>query len=208
MPLDERFDRWQFDPMRDGLDILPNTPPEFDNDGDLRDDGNGDESIADDSQLSMYRSIVTNSTAFQWLIRRVHRETILTASVASKMHAIATQIRQTLYSQRQNRLVSGTKGPPTCSIVFKSDWDPLSFTVQQEYAEEPDDAIEAAIVLVQGENEITEAMTCAEYLSRTWPLLGEDFMELVRHVVRSEAGLRCSSQSIVRIRVEGLLSDI
>lgn len=208
MLLDEIFDRWQVDPVTDDPDIdptlqtLPDTQQYFDDEGDDVDgDGDGDKSREDDSQLSMYRSIITNSTAFQWLVRRVHRETSLTASEANKMHAIATQIRQALYSQRQNRLISSRKGPPTCSMVLKSDWDPLAFIARQEYAEEPGDAIEEAIVLVQGVNEDTEAMPCAEYLSRTWPLFGEYFMELVRHVVLSEPGLRYSSQSIVRIRV-------
>jgi len=105
------------------------------------------------------------------------------------MRAIATQIRQALYSQRQNRL------------LFKSDWNPQAFVDQQEYAEEPGNAIEAAIVLVQGENGDTEAKTCREYLSRTWPLSGEEFMALVRHVVGSEPGLRCSSQPVICIRV-------
>jgi hypothetical protein len=212
IPLNELIDRWQVDPVTDDLDVNPTLQTHLytsqwsdeegdDFDGDDEVDGNDDRSGKDDSQLSMYRRIVDNSTAFQWLLHRVHRETSLTASEANKMHAIATQIRQAMYSQRQNRLVSSSKGPPTCFMVFKSDWDPLAFIAQQGFAEEPGDAIEEAIVLVQGANEYTEAMPCAEYLSRTWPLLGDVFMELVRHVVLSKSGLRYSSESMLRIRV-------
>lgn len=196
MSLDEIFGRWQMNPaMDDPNSVTPQPAPDaqFLNDDD---DDNRDEISEDDSRSSTYRNTVANSTAFRWLLCRVHRETSLTSSEseASTMHAIATQIRQILYSRRENRLISSKIGPPTCSMVFRSDWDPLAFVSKQEYTEEPDDAVEGAIVIVQGANGDAEAMTCSEYLSRTWPLFGEDFMRLVKHVVRSTRDLRCSGK--------------
>ncbi|KAI4714339.1 hypothetical protein J4E89_000018 [Alternaria sp. Ai002NY15] len=197
MVLDEKLERWQVDPMADVPDILPDMQQYFDDEGDDV-DLEGANSGVYDLRLAMYRNAITTSTAFQWLVRRVDRETSLTTSEANKMHAIASQIRQALYAQRQNRVISSLNGPPKCSMVFKSNWNPLAFVSQQEYAEEPDDAIEGAIVIVQGVNGDTETMSCAEYLGRTWPLLGENLMALVRHVVMGEPGLRYSSQSTVQ----------
>jgi hypothetical protein len=110
------------------------------------------------------------------------------------MRAISTQIRQILYSRRENRLVSSQKGPPKCSVVFQSDWEPLAFVRDQKYKEEPEDAIERAIVVVQDANGDVEAMPCSEYVGRTWPLFGEHFMGVVKHTVRSKPSLRCSGE--------------
>jgi hypothetical protein len=189
---------WQVDQAQDDPNSATPQPspdaPFLDNEVQSDDDDDGDKASVEDSRPSTYRNIVANSTAFRWLLCRVHRETSLTSSEASTMHAIATQIRKILYSRQENRLVSSKRRPPTCSMVFQSDWDPLAFVGDQEYTEEPEDAIEGAIVIVQGVNRDAEAMPCSEYLSRTWPLLGEDFMRLVKHVVRSTPDLRCSGK--------------
>lgn len=166
----------------------------FMDDVDQLDSEDNAESNVDDSQLSRYQKTMTESTAFQWLLARVYRETYLTVTEANAMHEIATKVRRSLYSREENRTVSSKRAPSSCSIVFTSDWNPLAFLVEPEYSEEPDDAVGNAIVIIQSANGDTEATTCSEYLSLTWPLFGEDFMELVRYVMRSKPGLRCSSK--------------
>lgn len=198
MTLDERLGRWQVDTVMDDPNSAasqpaPDAPFQDDEDQSSIDD-DGDESNVDDFRLLMYRNIVANSTAFRWLLVRVRRETHLTVSEAKTMHAIAAKIRQALYSLKDNRLVSIKRGPPSCSMLFRSDWDPLAFVTEQEYTEEPDEALGRAIVIVQGTNGDAEAMTCSEYLSLTWPIVGDDIMGLVKHVLRSKPGLRCSGK--------------
>ncbi|GIC87262.1 5'-methylthioadenosine/S-adenosylhomocysteine nucleosidase family protein [Aspergillus udagawae] len=197
MSLDERLSMWRFDQEMDdpsSAAARPDDVPLMDDDAQLDGDDNNDdnENTLDNSQLEMYRNVVTNSTAFQWLLCRLHREASLTTSEASSWKAISTQIRQALYSRRESRLVSSRKAPPKCSAVFQSDWDPLAFIRDQKYKEEPEDAVERAIVIVQGPNGDVEAMPCSEYVGRTWPLFGEHFMGLVKHTVRSIPSLRCS----------------
>ena len=200
MSLDELLGRWQVDQVMDDPnsatarpDDMPSTEDDGQSDGDDDDDDDDDDDV-DDSRLVMYRNVVANSTAFQWLLYRLHRETSLTTSEASSMKAISTQIRQILYTRRENRLVSSRKGPPKCSVVFQSGWDPLVFIRNQEYKQEPGEAIEGAVVIVQGANGDAEAMPCSEYVDHTWPLIGEHFMGLVKHTVRSKPGLRCSGE--------------
>ncbi|OTA53093.1 hypothetical protein K449DRAFT_224392 [Hypoxylon sp. EC38] len=164
-------------------------PPPFDNDVQADEDK---EVNADDLLPSNYRSIVDNSTSFQWLLCRVRQGTALTSSEASCRHTIAKHIRQKLYSRPENCIINGNRGPPTCSMTFRSDWQPLAFVREQEYNEMPEDAIERAIMIVQSMSGDTEAMPCSEYLSRTWPFFGEDLMGLLKHVVGNEPGLRCS----------------
>jgi hypothetical protein len=200
MSLDERLSMWRLDQEMDdpsSAAARPDDVPLMDDDAQLDGDGSNDdndETALDDSQLEMYRNVVTSSTAFQWLLCRLHREAILTTSEASSMKTISTQIRQILYSRQESRLVSSRKGPPRISVVFQSDWDPQAFIRNQEYKEEPEDAVERAIVIVQGMNGDVEAMPCSEYLDRTWPLFGEHFMGLVKHTVRSRPSLRCSGE--------------
>lgn len=199
MSLDERLDRWHVDQVMDDPNsaiALPDDGPDVNDQSeidDLYDDD--DEASVDDSRLGMYRNVVTNSTAFQWLLGRLHREVSLTTSEASSFKAISTLLRQVLYSLPENRIVSSRKGPPECTAVFQSDWNPLAFMRDQEYEEEPEETVGCAIVIVQDTNGDVEAMPCSEYVSRTWPLLGEDFMGLLKHTVQRKPGLRCSGEA-------------
>ncbi|KAJ5936391.1 hypothetical protein N7454_005026 [Penicillium verhagenii] len=185
MSLDERLNRWNVDQSMDDPNSArpwPDDMPLTDDDGepDSDDDDDGD---VEDLQLAMYRKVTANSTAFQWLLCQLHRETSFTVSEALSVKAIATQIRNILYARREDRLVSSRNGPPRCSAMLQSDWDPLAFVRSQGYSKEPDEAIENAIVIIQGTNGGEEAMTCSEYVNRTWPLLGEPFLGLVTHTL-------------------------
>ena len=197
MSLDERLGRWQVDQVMDdpfSATARPDDVPLMDNVTQLDGDDDEDEAGVDDYRLELYRNVVANSTAFQWLLCRLHREASLTISEASSLTAISTQIRQVLYSRRENRLVSSRKGPAKCSVVFQSDWNPLAFICDQGFKEEPERAIEDAIVIAQSTNGYVEAMPCSEYVSRTWPLFGEHVMELLKHTVRSKPSMRCSGE--------------
>jgi hypothetical protein len=209
MSLDELLSRWQVEQKVDDPnsatarpDDAPFTKDIAESAGNNDDDDSEDEDIGDDeddgdiddSQLVMYRNAVAKSTAFQWLLCRLHRETSLATLEATSARAISTYIRQTLYTRRENRVISSQKGPPKCSVLFQSDWDPLAFVSNQEYKEEPDEAIEGAIVIVQAMSGGAEAMPCSEYVSRTWPMFGEHFMRLVKHTVQSKPGLWCSGE--------------
>lgn len=198
MSLDELLGRWwQVDQVMDdpfSATARPDDVPVMDNVAQLDDDDDGDETDVDDYRLELYRNVVAQSTAFQWLLCRLHREASLTTSEASSLTAISTQIRQVLYSRRENRFVSSRKGPAKCSVVLQSDWDPLAFIRDQGFKEEPEQAIEGAIVIVQSTNGYVEAMPCSEYVNRTWPLFGEHIMGLVKHTVRSKPSLRCSGE--------------
>lgn len=188
MSLDELLGRWRVDQVMDdpnSATARPDDVPPTDDDDQSDGDGDDDDNDLDDTRLVMYRNVVADSTAFQWLLYRLQREASLTTE-ASSVKAISTQIRQILYARRENRLVSSRKGPPKFSVVFQSDWDPLVFIRNQEYKEEPEEAIDGAIVIVQGTNGDVEAMPYSEYVGRTWPLFREHFMGLVKHTVRSK----------------------
>ncbi|KAK4444608.1 hypothetical protein QBC34DRAFT_487752 [Podospora aff. communis PSN243] len=175
------------DPSSLAMDPRPTLEASF-QDAD-RDTSSEDENVEDEFQPSKYRDLVRNSSAFQWALHRVRLEVGFGVSDASVMEDIATRIRTAFYSQRENCIVSSKRGPPRCSMLFRSDWDPLAFYHEQQYTGPPGDALEGAIVISQcGIDGDAEAMSFVDYLSRTWPMLGPNLMSLVKHVTQGERG--------------------
>ena len=83
--------------------------------------------------------------------------------------------------------VSRKESAEAYKITFEIKWDPLAFVKEQEYREEPDEAVEIAITLT-GSAKDAQAITCAQYLYQTWPLVGEHIIQLVKDVVCSGPG--------------------
>ncbi|KAL8407811.1 hypothetical protein RB594_006580 [Gaeumannomyces avenae] len=139
--------------------------------------------------LPMYKRVITNSTAYRWLLARLHRELALTRPT----HAVSAVIRGRLRSRAENRHISRRSGPPICTMLFQSEWDPLVIISNQEYGEKvtPSEAMERAIAITEGPDEEVEALSCGEYLRRTWPGLGETFVKLMQHVVEVKPGTKC-----------------
>ncbi|KAK6863666.1 hypothetical protein PG995_000194 [Apiospora arundinis] len=189
MSLATKIDQWSPELVTEDPNLMTAPPPpdtvafgdpdqtEIENE-----DGN------DDVQVAKYREIVAESAAFRWLQCRLNREIDMDSSKANVMHAISSKIRETLHSAPESRLISRHRGPRVFETTFASTWDPLAFVRGQEYVEEPGDALARAIVLVQGVDGNTQALSCSEYLSRTWHMCGEDLMSLIKQVVQSYVG--------------------
>jgi hypothetical protein len=160
-------------------------------DGGLSDENSSDEDL-EGPDVSKYEEVVTKSSAYRWLLARLHREVDFTSFGQNGTSSISTQIRERLYSQPELHMISRQSGPPIFKMIFRSEWDPMGFIREQEYSEEPGEAIAGALTITEGVDDNAEAMACSEYLCRTWPLLGQDIMELVKDVVRNDLGLRRS----------------
>lgn len=186
MPLVDKIRMWHVD--EGDLDD-PDT--DFHDDSQLDDDSNSDYDL-DSPHVSKYQEVVAKSCAYRWLLARLHREVNFTSLENKGMSSISTQIRQRLDCRPKLHLISRQRGPPICRTVFGSEWDPMAFVREQEYPEEPGEALEEALTLTGGLDDEAEAMACSEYLYRTWPLVGEDVMKLLKEVVRTDLGLPCS----------------
>ncbi|KAF5688882.1 NACHT ankyrin domain-containing protein [Fusarium globosum] len=191
MPFGDKVASWQIEDA-ESCEEDPNPEPYVD-DPVINDDINIDTSHFEPSK---YHGLVKKSTAFQWFISRLHREANMTASDASSMKTISTKIRDALYARTENRTISRLKGPPRCSMKYESDWKPLLFFTKEEYTEIAEDALAGSIVLVQDGNNVQEALTCSDYVTRTWKFLGEDFLHLTKHVLRSNLGSKCSGLNV------------
>jgi hypothetical protein len=153
---------------------------------------NNSEADLDSPNVSKYEDTVTNSCAYRWLLARLHREVDLTSFGHDGPYSISTQLRYELDSQLRRPFPSGQSELPIRRMVFRSEWDPTIFIREQEYFEGPGETIERVLTVTEGEDHVAEAMACSEYLCRTWPLHGEEVMELVKEVVRNDLGLRHS----------------
>jgi hypothetical protein len=136
--------------------------------------------------LSAYRDFIFKAPAYEWLIASLRRECLLTLAELNSMEAIRREIISSLPSSHE---VSRKKSAEAYKMTFGIEWDPLAFVKEQEYREEPDEAVEIAITLT-GSAKDAQALTCAQYLRQTWPSAGEHTIRLVKDVLRSGPGHR------------------
>jgi hypothetical protein len=137
-------------------------------------------------ELLAYRDFIYKSPAYEWLLASLRREFLLAPVEPNSMEAIRRKIIHFLPSSHK---VSRKKSAEAYKMTFEIEWDPLAFVKEQEYREEPGEAVERAITLT-GSAKDAQALTCAQYLCQTWPLAGEHTVRLVKDVVRSGPGHR------------------
>lgn len=136
-----------------------------------------------------YRNLNFKAPAYEWLLASFCREFHLASAELSSMKAIRRKIIGSLPLPYK---ISRKKPAPTYKMIFEMEWDPLAFLKEQEYREEPGEAMEMAITLT-GSARDAQALTCAQYLRQTWPSSAEQVIRIFKDVVRSEPGTDVSS---------------
>jgi hypothetical protein len=189
MPLNDLMASWfrgqelgeKAPPEADDIDMKPQDSAEFEQDD-------------DDSRASAlgYQDFVLNTEAFRWLLTRLHTEFRLVSTEPKAMEAIRQNIVSSLKS---NHVFSRKALPEELKVIFKLDWDLLAFFEQQQYTETPAEALPKIITLT-GSGQDSQAITCAEYLTQTWPLTGDVIIKLVQDMLNSEPGIPKSGKSM------------
>lgn len=180
MTLDEKIGNWLERILETEEDTPPNREMRFGEDDE--DGGNDDPEIP---ELLLYRELISKSLAYKWLLARLDVELTLARAESSTMRTIRECVRGSLPSSHK---VSRKSSAEAFQATFKVDWDPLLFVREQEYTEEPGEAIETAITLTRpGFGNDLQAITCAQYMRQTWPWVGEHMIQLVKDVLRSGA---------------------
>jgi hypothetical protein len=207
MTANEKFDLWQQlnqDLPEDGVPLDDN--PSGNSITDQNPDSSPDDrALSDEADVSeatkraqKYLHLIYDTTAYKWLLRRLRQEFLLAPAEPNVMANISQSIIKFLRSVRSGNIVSSKPSSYAYTMTFRLDWDPRAFIEEQEYEEEPDDAIGLAITLT-GSTKDTQALSCAQYLCQTWPLIGEQTLQLVKKVVCSEYGKKhkCRVSSVV-----------
>ena len=128
--------------------------------------------------------MISNSTAYQWLLAMLRRE----ALVDFEKPNIMESIRQRVVSYLPRSPKISRKTPvEVYGMTFLIDWDLIAFLKEQEYQEQPNHALESAIIITGGTTD-AQTLTCAQYLHQTWPLSGEHILRLLKDLVNSTSG--------------------
>ncbi|KAH8172227.1 Pfs domain protein [Sarocladium implicatum] len=144
------------------------------------------EEIDDGNSASImgYRSLVLETDAFKWLLARLRSEMRLVSTEPKAMEAIRSKIFSSL---RPPGRFSRKALPQDLKATFELDWDVRDFFEQQQYEDKASEALPKVITLT-GSDKDAQALTCAEYLSQTWPLTGSNMLKLVQNVLNSGDG--------------------
>lgn len=138
------------------------------------------------ANLPRYRDFIVGNPAHTWITSRLEREQLLAQAEPNHMQAISDDILNRL-SNGLFRNLSSERGPHLCDMTFIVDWNPLAFLQEQEYDEKLEEAFERAITLT-GTGSDAQALTTAQYLNQTWPLVGDEILSILKHVVRCGSG--------------------
>lgn len=168
----------------------------------------GDDDPDNASALQFYKNSIFTTPAYQWFLANLRRELYLEPATKTGIETVADVIRRRVSSLPSVRSLSRTKPPETCTMAFEIDWNPLAFVREQDYPQEPHEAIETTITLTGGARD-AQALTSGQYLCQTWPINGEHTMKLVKDVVLGLPGSRHSCMSLLlRIYMVYLLLTI
>lgn len=147
------------------------------------DEGGDDDDIS--PALADFRRVVESSSAYKWLLEALKNGLLYSIPGDSHISNISTAI----FSRDAFRRVSRKSPPVACNAEYIVDWNPLDFIRSQEYDGTPEDVVVKALTLTGIPTE-AEALTCGEYICRTWPQSGRQFLSLLRALLESQRRAR------------------
>ncbi|KAK0645260.1 hypothetical protein DIS24_g8055 [Lasiodiplodia hormozganensis] len=83
-------------------------------------------------------------------------------------------------------------GGPIFDARFEIEWDLLGFLRRQKYDAALEIAVERAITLT-GSAKNAQAMTCLDYMSQTWPVIGEEIVKVLQKALKATS-LSCKTR--------------
>jgi hypothetical protein len=141
----------------------------------------GDETVEEPSMpnLQAYREAIFKSDAYRWLTVTLRRDFLLSPGNPDWMGIIAREIVHALPSSPK---VSRKKSSETFHVAFEMELDLPAFLMEQGYPTRAEESILTALTIT-GSNTDAQALPCAQYILQTWPVTGEAFIKVLKHVV-------------------------
>lgn len=134
-----------------------------------------------------FRDFLRHSPAYTWLLDQARVCASLTKTAGTPLETINTKMDD-LFQAMEDRSLRG----PIFDARFEMEWDLLGFLRRQKYDAPLEIAIERAITLT-GSAKNTQAMTCLDYMSQTWPVIGEEIVKVLQKALKS-TNLSCKSK--------------
>jgi hypothetical protein len=135
-------------------------------------------------EISVFRDLIIQLPAYKWLLGSVQKVLYLSVSEGEPV-GIRTAIIEHLPKSRW------IDTPPRHSLTLSTKWDPRSFLLEQEYTEEPYNALGRAITIT-GCTVDAQAITAAQYLGQVWPSTGHHFLRIMKDVVQDDFDTPCT----------------
>ncbi|KAF7538748.1 hypothetical protein G7054_g2676 [Neopestalotiopsis clavispora] len=143
------------------------------------------------NRVQMFRRFVQSLSAYKWLQSCLQRAFLMTSAEKD----ILADIRQGIVYQLPDlQRFSSRKSSVTYKAAFQVKWSPSSFLGQQGYlGDDQGEAIANALTLT-GTTGNAQAMPCAEYLCKTWPITGKVLLRLIMEIVSGEDGVKYAAK--------------
>jgi hypothetical protein len=135
---------------------------------------------AEETEKDPYRRVILNSASYKWLVTSLRQELLLEAP----RNSLQSQISKEIASQLKPVRISRRQALAPCEVFYQAQWDPLAFCKEQGYPGQPEAAIGNALTLTRGDNNV-ELLTCSGYVSRTWPLIGEQVLHFLKGIIKT-----------------------
>lgn len=139
--------------------------------------------------FTTHRDCFVGSSAYDWLRDALLREILLTPA--------SLGIRQLVLDCLRPRHCSTVRDSASYNVTFEMNWDPRNFIQRQMYAEPLTGAIGAAVTLTGSLHDF-QALTASQYLSQTWPSIGDHIISVIEDVLGGKSGDEwCSKSSML-----------
>lgn len=185
MNLHERMSLWE---EKESLDEVPSRDDSEGVDPEGLDPHGGYEEAefeeAPEDLFYSFRELLHDTEAYEWFLTRLQREFRLVSTEPNAIQQIRNQIRSSLPSADR---ISRKKDWQSCGAAFELDWDITEFFKTQRYSNRPDQVLRGVITLT-GSCRDAQATTCSQYMRQTWPLTGEEMLQLVEKTLKCEEG--------------------
>jgi hypothetical protein len=134
--------------------------------------------------VEKYRGFVVKTSAYSWLLVNMGRDNAQAFQEDDLLRTIHDEIWRCLPPLPR---ISPRRPPVAESLIFRLEWNPIAFILEQGYSEDPSIAIQRAITLT-GSPTDAQALSCLEYLNQTWPSSGKNVARLLYKIMRAENG--------------------
>ncbi|KAH7067031.1 hypothetical protein BKA63DRAFT_425181 [Paraphoma chrysanthemicola] len=172
--------------LDDDLDQPQSFVPDYASPSRDEEQGTNDNSSydAETQALSGYRTLLLQSPPYQWFIQTLQRECRVDAMSPNHMDTVRMRVLEHLPT---SRIVSRRRPSESYKVLFRIDWDPVTFLLDQGYEGNLRDVVDIVVTLTGGMDD-AQALTCSEYMRQTWPSSGSQILHLIKDVVSCDRG--------------------
>lgn len=125
--------------------------------------------------IEAYTRLIKDSPGYESLLANLRREHLISSSHPNSIEMIRKAI---LVSLPESPFISRMKCTESFHMAYYLRWDFFEFHDRQRYTVDAPLALENAICLT-GSSTYSQALTCREYVLRTWPSFGGNVLELL-----------------------------